>query len=79
MKQQIIEALENFQKQSHPTWVIKYNNNHLSVGKKSGWISISAAKNALRHHLPSFNDWRKRLEVIKELEDSGVITYERII
>jgi len=79
MKEEIIEALDKFQKESKPTWVIKYNNSHLSVGKKSGWISLSAAKNALRHHLPSFSDWRKRLEIIKELEDTGVITYERII
>lgn len=79
MKEQIIETLNRFQKESKPTWVINYNGNHLSVGNKSGWISISAAKNALRHHLPSFTDWRKRLEIIKDLEDTGVINYERII
>lgn len=79
MKEEIIEALNKFQKQSKPTWVIKYNNSHLSVGKKSGWISLSAAKNALRHHLPRFSDWDKRLEIIKELEDTGVITYKRIL
>ena len=79
MKEEIIETLNRFQKESKPTWVIKYKGSHLSVGKKSGWISISAAKNALRHHLPSFTDWRKRLEIIKELEETDVIKYERII
>ena len=44
MKEEIIETLNRFQKESKPTWVIKYKGSHLSVGKKSGWISISAAK-----------------------------------
>ncbi len=78
MKEEILETLNSFIKNSKPTYVIKYNDKHLSLGKKSGWVSLSAAKNALRHHLPNFSDWRKRLEIIKELEEQGIIKYERI-
>ena len=79
MREELLEALEKFTIEPKPTWVIKYNNKHISVGKKSGWISLGGAKNALRHWLPSFRDWQKRLEIIKELEEQGVIKYEKII
>lgn len=79
MKEEILKELDKFTQEAKPTWVIKYNGKHVSVGKKSGWISLGAAKNALRHWLPNFTDWRKRLEIIQELEEQGVITYERII
>lgn len=78
MREAILKCLEDFAENSKPTWIIKYNGNCISVGKKSGWISISAAKNALRHWLPGFTDWRKRLEIIQELEEQKIITYETI-
>lgn len=78
MKEEILKCLEGFAEDSKPTWIIKYNDRRISVGKKSGWISISAAKNGLRHWLPRFSDWSKRLEIIQELEEQGIITYETI-
>ena len=78
MKEELLEALEKFTQESKPTWVIKYNGKPVSVGKKSGWISLGATKNALRHWLPNFSDWRKRLEIIKELEEQGIIKYEKL-
>jgi hypothetical protein len=79
MREEILKELDKFTQEAKPTWVIKYNNKHVSVGKKSGWITITAAKNALRHWLPNFDNWRKRLEIIQELEEQGIITYERVI
>ncbi len=44
MKEEILKCLEGFAEDYKPTWIIKYNGRRISVGKKSGWISISATK-----------------------------------
>ena len=47
---------------------------------KNSWTTIRAAKNALENSLitPLDKLWEDQLEIIKELEREGIITYKQL-
>lgn len=86
MEKEIIGYLNVLAGNSIPknVYVIEYNGVRLTMGsRKSSWVSIGAAKNALRNELPSFyyecpDTYRTRLKVLKELEEKEIIKYIKL-
>ncbi len=66
-------------------YVVEYKGKRLVMtSNKSSWKTLGAAKNALRHEIPSFyrecpDTYRDRLKIIKDLEDKGIIKYIKIV
>ena len=81
MEKSILEKLDTLlsKYKSKPVYVVEYKGENLVLDSgKSAWSSIGAAKNAIRHQLPSLGYWRTRLEVIKELEGKEIIKYVKL-
>lgn len=86
MEEKILEYLDELLERNtlKNVYVIEYKGKRLIMGsKKSSWNTLGAAKNALRHEVPSFyyecpDTWRNRLKILKDLEDRGVIKYIKL-
>lgn len=81
-KIKLIKELDKLSVNVNPknVFVIEYKGVRLTTrSNKSSWATLTAAKNALRLSLSNaLSDWRKRLELIKELEEEGIIKYIKL-
>lgn len=80
MRNKIIERLKELKSRSNvkDVWVIEFEGVRLSfISGKGSWLSLSAAKNALRNNI-SMGNYRDRLPAIKSLEDEGIIKYIKL-
>lgn len=80
LEQQIIIKLNSLKSTSvtKDIWAIEYDGVRLSFASgKGSWLSIGAAKNALRNTM-SMGSHRDRLPAIKKLEEEGIIKYIKL-
>ena len=81
-KQELIEKLQELEKQDQGTYVVKLFGKTLQMySGKSSWSTAGDAKRALKHCLytmgGSYNSLKTR-EWTKQLEDEGSLTYEKV-
>lgn len=79
LKQEIITRLNSLCSVSEENvYVVTYNGKRLTMTSgKGSWKTISAAKNALRNEIAD-GHYKERLAIFKELEDEGIIKYEKL-
>lgn len=76
IKKKLLERLEQIKTFDTPVYVVTFKGRRLKMASgKSSWHTITAAKNGLRNncHID-----RGYLEVLKELENEGIIEYIKL-
>jgi hypothetical protein len=92
MRNEIIQHLEDLLEENNKqgAYITLFKGKRLKLRSGKGvWVSLAAAKNAIRNEVPTFYvvkdanrtaeaDWKQKLRIIKELENEGIIQYEKL-